>query len=124
MISKRAQQAYLASTLALVSLVPRFVFAALLEKPTFYLFTVKASCEDTEVLTCWIASVFSWSQMAILLLSTVVIVLAGIIYMTSAGNERQITLAKKLILGALTGVTVIVLGKFFLTVVIGVPWVN
>jgi hypothetical protein len=56
------------------------------------------------------------------ILAPVVIVLAGVIYMTSAGNPSRITLAKKLIYGALSGVAVIVLGRFFLTNILGVWW--
>lgn len=49
---------------------------------------------------------------------------AGVIYMTSSGNPDRIKTSKKLIMGALTGVAVIVLGRFFLKYVIGVPWLG
>jgi len=82
------------------------------------------SCPASEALTCWVSKVFIWSQGGILVLATAVIIIAGIIYMTSAGNPKQIALSKRLILGALSGVAVMVLGRFFLTVVIGIqlPW--
>lgn len=75
-------------------------------------------------LNCWQQSVFSWAQRAMLVVATVVIIFAGVIYMTSAGNPERVTLSKKLIYGALTGVAVIILGRFFLKYVIGVPWLN
>jgi hypothetical protein len=87
---------------------------------TFYLFP-DLTCSADSALTCWMKQVFEFSQTAILLLATAVIVFAGIIYMTSAGNPKQIELAKRLILGALSGVAVIILGKFFLVSVVGVP---
>jgi hypothetical protein len=79
-------------------------------------------CPVDRALECWIGAVWTWSQGAILILAVLVVILAGIIYMTSAGSPKQVALAKKLILGALSGVAVIVLGKFFLTTIIGVPW--
>lgn len=87
---------------------------------TFRLFPGLA-CKDSEAMTCWLKQVFEFSQTAILLLATAVIVFAGVIYMTSAGNPKQIEMSKKFILGALSGVAVIVLGKFFLITVVGVP---
>lgn len=105
-------------------MVPTLALAEKVTAPEFRLFTISATCKATDVLSCWIASVFAWSQAAILLLATVVLVVAGIMYMTSAGNTKQIELSKKMIFGALSGVAVIVLGKFFLQFVVGVPWVN
>lgn len=71
-------------------------------------------------LGCWAYDVFEWSQIVIPILATVVIIFAGAIYMTSAGNPNRIGFAKKLITGALTGVAIIILGRFFVTYVIGV----
>ncbi len=104
----------------LLLLSPHFAFAETVE---FRLFK-SLKPDDNEALTAYIAKVFSWSQTAILLLATVVLIAAGIIYMGSAGNSKQIELSKKLMFGALSGVAVIVLGRFFLQYVVGVPWVN
>lgn len=105
----------------LISLLPRLVVAA---DSNYRLLTVPADCiAEYGDLPCWINEVFKWSQGAILLLSTVVIIAAGLIYMGSAGNTKQIELSKRLIIGALSGVAVIVLGRFFLTYVVGVAWV-
>lgn len=113
------------TTLSVVSgsllVYPHLLLAATTDAK-FRLLPVANDCPAEEALTCWIREVFKFSQTAILLLSTVVIITAGIIYMTSAGNTKQIELAKKLIFGALSGVAVIVLGRFFLTAVVGLPW--
>ncbi len=91
-----------------------------LTKTDFLLFP--GSCTNDNAVSCWSQKIFNWAQTALLLLATAVTVLAGVIYMTSAGNEKQIATAKKMILGALSGVAVIILGKFFLVSIIGVPW--
>jgi len=80
------------------------------------------SCPSDAPLTCWIGRVWSFSEGAILILSVAAFVVAGVIYMTSRGNPKQIETAKKIIIGALSAIAVIVLGNFFLTKVIGVPW--
>jgi hypothetical protein len=81
------------------------------------------SCENSsQPLTCFTKAIFSWSQVAIIVLAVGAIVVAGIIYMTSAGNPKRIETSKKLIMGALTGVAVMVLGRLFLTKVVGVSW--
>lgn len=82
----------------------------------------KTYCKADQALECWTGKVFSWSQTAILILATTVMVGAGIIYMVSAGDPKRIALSKKFMFGALSGVAVIVLGRFFLTKVVGVPW--
>ena len=81
------------------------------------------SCDTgTQPLTCFTQAVFKFSQIAIIILAVAAIVIAGIVYMTSAGNPKQIEMSKKLILGALTGVAVLILGRLFLTQVVGVAW--
>lgn len=80
-------------------------------------------CTEADTLVCWLGKVWDFSQVAILLLATAAIVFGGIIYMTSAGNPKQVAMAKKIIFGALTGVAVMVLGRFFLVNIIGVEWI-
>ncbi|MDP4127595.1 MAG: hypothetical protein Q8912_11705 [Bacillota bacterium] len=80
------------------------------------------SCPSGTTLTCWIKRVWKFSQGAILILSVAALVIAGVIYMTSRGNPKQIEMAKKIIIGALSAVAIMVLGNFFLTKVVGVPW--
>lgn len=94
---------------------------SLSNKSTFRLFP-DLSCTDTTALNCYVARVWGFSQMAVLLLAVAAFVVAGVIYMTSSGNPKQIEMAKKIIIGALSAVAVMVLGKFFLTNVVGVTW--
>lgn len=122
---KAANQATILSSLAswtafsVLASTPMTVIAA--GDVRFRLFP-DLKCSAETALTCWVGKVFQFSQTAILLLATAVIVMAGVIYMTSAGNPKSIEMSKKLILGALSGVAVIVLGRFFLVSVVGIPW--
>ena len=102
-----------------LALSPQIMFAGTFKSRLF-----NVTADDSDALIKYINKVFNWSQKAILILATVVITIAGIIYMTSAGNEKQISLSKKYIVGALSGVAVVILGKFFLQYVIGVPWIK
>lgn len=88
----------------------------------YRLFSSLVCSEEAQALTCFTKKVFEFAQVAIIVLAVGAIVVAGIIYMTSAGNPKQIEMAKKLIMGALTGVAVMVLGRLFLTQVVGVEW--
>lgn len=88
----------------------------------YRLFSDIPCTSNGEALTCFVSRVWTFSQTAILVLAVAVMVIAGVIYMTSAGNPKQVEMSKKLIIGALSGVAVMILGKFFLTKVVGVPW--
>lgn len=75
-------------------------------------------------LECWMnapGGAFDWALGIVGSIAVVVIAAGGVIYMTSGGNPDQISKAKKLIFNALIGVAVLVLAKFFLTKIIGVP---
>lgn len=63
---------------------------------------------------CWIELVWNWATAIIVPLAVIVIVAAGIIYMTSGGNPDRIGLAKKMIFGALSGVALLLLARVFL----------
>jgi hypothetical protein len=113
-MTKSFYQKLQATLLTYLLITPSLAFAATIE-PLF------DGCDNSaDPLKCWLEKVFDWSQMAILVLATVVIVIAGVLYMTSAGNPDRITQSKKLIYGALTGVAIIILGRFFLTAIIGI----
>lgn len=90
-------------------------------KPVTRLFTI-SGCPSGQELVCWTSKVYGWSQSALLVSAVGAFVIAGIMYMTSGGNPQVIGKSKKIMIGALSGVAIIVLGKFFLTKVIGVPW--
>lgn len=89
--------------------------------PSTYRLFPALSCPEDTALTCYTNQVFAFSQIAVLLLSVAAFVIAGIIYMTSAGNPKQVEMSKKIMLGALSAIAVIVLGRFFLINVVGVP---
>ncbi len=89
-------------------------------KATYRLFP-DLSCPEETALTCYTNRVFSFTQVAVLLLAVAAFVVAGIIYMTSGGNPKRVESAKKIMIGALSAVAVVILGKFFLTNVIGLP---
>lgn len=91
------------------------------EEPVTRLFNI-SGCPTGQELICWTSKVYGWSQSALLVAAVGAFVIAGIMYMTSGGNPQMIGKSKKIIIGALSGIAVIVLGKFFLTKVIGVPW--
>lgn len=80
------------------------------------------SCASTVAVSCWVQKVWEWSSGAILIFSVGAVILAGIFWMTSTGDPKRIAFAKKLLLGAVSAILVIVLGKMFLTNFIGVPW--
>ena len=103
------------ATCSVDSTVPKFVGSG-------YRLFPDLSCSDTTALSCFVKRVWGWSQTAILTLAIAAFVFAGIIYMTSRGNPKQVESAKKIIIGALSAVAVIILGKFFLTNIVGVPW--
>lgn len=103
--------------------MPGILLAADSDTQTYRLFgAVSCPGGKDNSLTCFVGEVWRFSQTAILVLSIAVMVIAGIIYMTSAGNPKQIERSKKMIFGALSAVAVMVLGNFFLTRVIGVSW--
>lgn len=78
-------------------------------------------CNNTaSPIECWINEVYNWSKWAMYTIAVLAVIFGGILYMTSAGNPQQVGRAKNVILGALTGVAVIILAKFFLTYVLGV----
>jgi len=80
-------------------------------------------CPGDDALVCWLGRVWQFSQVAILVLAVAATVTAGIVYMTSAGNPKLVAMAKKIIIGALSAVAVMVLGRFFLVNVVGVEWI-
>lgn len=75
------------------------------------------TCSDY---ACWIDKVWAWALTAMIPLSVLVTAVAGVIYMTSAGNPDRVSLAKKMIIGVLSGLGLIVLSRILLTFVIGV----
>lgn len=58
---------------------------------------------DSPFLTDYIAQVYKYTITVATVLSTIVIIFAGVLWITSAGNQEQIGRAKKLIARAVTG---------------------
>lgn len=77
-----------------------------------------------EALGCWINAAFNWATIGLVTSSVASVIAAGIIYMVSMGNPERLKKAKSMIVGAFSGLLVIILAKFFLTTVIGVSWLK
>ena len=58
---------------------------------------------DSPFLTDYIAQVYKYAVTVTTVLSTIVIIFAGVLWITSAGNIEQISRAKKMIARAFTG---------------------
>lgn len=69
--------------------------------------------------TCWIQKVWTWSMGVLIPLSVLILTAAGVIYMTSEGDSSRIGIAKKMIIGVLSGVGVLILGRLLLLVILG-----
>jgi len=78
------------------------------------------TCSDYN---CWIRKVWTWATAILIPLSILVLTAAGVVYMTSGGNPDRVGLAKKMIVGAVSGVGLIVLSRVLLTVLgVGGAW--
>lgn len=78
------------------------------------------TCSDYN---CWIRLVWNWATAILIPLSILVLTAAGVVYMTSGGNPDRVGLAKKMIVGAVSGVGLIVLSRVILTVLgVGGSW--
>lgn len=62
----------------------------------------------------WIKEVWRWALSIVIPLSTLMLTAAGIIYMTSGGNPEKVGLAKKLIIGVISGVGLLILSRALL----------
>ncbi len=67
----------------------------------------------------WIAEVWGWAMMIIVPLSVLILSAAGVLYMTSEGDSNRIGLAKKLIIGVVSGVGLLVLARLLLVIILG-----
>lgn len=68
---------------------------------------------------CWITKVWAWATMIMLPLSIIMLIAAGALYATSSGNPDRISLAKKIIIGVLSGLVLIVLARVLLINFVG-----
>lgn len=74
------------------------------------------NCANNQLLSCWVNRVYLWSLGIIGTIAVVSLMAAGVMYMTSAGNTKQLDLAKTIMKNALSGVAIIVMAKFFLRI--------
>lgn len=98
----------------LILLIPGAAFAATGFKS---MFCTGGTCNTYED---WINGVWNWSLAIIVPLSVLVIAAAGVIYTTSAGNPDKIGMAKKMIIGVISGIAILILARLLLVNVIGV----
>lgn len=67
----------------------------------------------------WLSEVWGWAMMIIVPLSVLILSAAGVLYMTSEGDSNRIGLAKKLIVGVVSGVGLLVLARLLLIIILG-----
>lgn len=71
----------------------------------------------------WISLVWNWGLKIVIPLGVLVIAIAGVIYMTSGGNENRVALAKRIAGAAIAGIAVLILGKVILNMIgVGNKW--
>jgi len=111
MIKKMKKFSKILGVLFLTALLPSSVLAA-----TPFTTVFGGSCDTWE---CWIQKVWTWSMGVLIPLSVLILTAAGVIYMTSEGDSTRIGLAKKMIIGVLSGVGILILGRLLLTIILG-----
>lgn len=67
----------------------------------------------------WIGLVWNWTMLTLIPLSTLILIGAGVIYMTSEGDSNRIALAKKLIIGVFSGIGILILGRVLIYFILG-----
>lgn len=67
----------------------------------------------------WIVLVWNWAMGILIPLSVLIFIVAGTIYMTSEGDSNRVGIAKKMIIGVLSGVGLLILGRLLLIVIFG-----
>ena len=90
----------------IIASIPNYSFAAACFTSVFN----KTTCSYNE----WIQQVWGWAMGVAFALSVFMLVAAGILWSTSGGNPDKIGVARKMILGVLSGVALLVLARVFL----------
>lgn len=67
----------------------------------------------------WIRAVWTWSMEVMIPLSALILTAAGILYMTSEGDSGRVGTAKKMIIGVLSGLGLLILSRLLLMVIFG-----
>jgi hypothetical protein len=76
------------------------------------------TCGD---LNCWIQGTWSWIAGLLITVSTIMLMVAGYIYMVSGGDPQRVTKAKQIIVGVFSGLFILLVSYFFFTQILGVP---
>lgn len=67
----------------------------------------------------WLKEVWGWAMRIMIPLSVLILSAAGVIYMISEGDSKRIELAKKMIIGVLSGLGLLILGRLLLVLLLG-----
>lgn len=67
--------------------------------------------EKCDTYECWLNLVWKWAFVIVVPLSVLVLTAAGVVWMSSEGNPDRIALAKKLIMGVVSGVALLLVAK-------------
>lgn len=103
---------YIAATLATAALfVPLFALAQ------FDLNAGGGGNVPTASITVIIKNVMNWLLMIVSMLAVIAFLIAGILYLTAAGDQTRIDSAKKAMIASITGVVVALLGLLVVQVV-------
>jgi len=76
---------------------------------------------STSALDTWLARVYRYAYFILPAIAIVVLMGGGVVYMTSGGDPGRLKTAKSLMANALIGVALLILARFFLVNVLGVP---
>lgn len=69
---------------------------------------------------CWICSVWQWISALLIPVSTLVLIFAGYLWMTSAGDTNKIEKAKEYIYGVLSGLGLLLFSYFLIYNFLGI----
>jgi hypothetical protein len=64
----------------------------------------------------WIVEVWRWAMAIIVPLSALMVTAAGVIYMTSGGNPQRVGLAKKIAIGVVSGIALLILARLLFNI--------
>lgn len=67
----------------------------------------------------WIKLVWNWAMAIMIPLSVLIFTAAGVIYTVSEGDSKRIEMAKRMIIGVVSGVGLLILSRVFLLVILG-----
>jgi hypothetical protein len=100
-----------------ITIFPKPVFAADLTACFYSVFGHAYVCTYND----WFNLGWQWVAIVVVPLSGVMLVWAGFLWMTSAGDPEKIGTAKKIITGVVSGILLLVLARVFIVNVIGLP---